>query len=106
MRLCIYSSGYRESDEFRMYEKRESLKSDHRMNRCFLAGLYGDAINAVLAAAGANLRKLLGLYRRKVGRFVFALCDTAKRLVFAMTWCLENPIAAPPERRSLHYAAA
>jgi IS5 family transposase len=35
------------------------LKSDHRMNRCFLAGLRGDSINAVLAAAGANLRKLL-----------------------------------------------
>jgi IS5 family transposase len=42
------------------------LKSDHRMNRCFLAGLMGDAINAVLAAAGANLRKLLR-------RFFFAL---------------------------------
>lgn len=35
------------------------LKSDHRMDRCFLAGLMGDAINAVLAAAGSNLRKLL-----------------------------------------------
>ena len=35
------------------------LKSDHRMRRCFLGGLAGDAINAVLAAAGANLRKLL-----------------------------------------------
>jgi IS5 family transposase len=35
------------------------LKSDHRMDRCFLAGLTGDAINAVLAAAGSNLRKLL-----------------------------------------------
>jgi hypothetical protein len=35
------------------------LKSDNRMNRCFLARLAGDAINAVLAAAGANLRKLL-----------------------------------------------
>ena len=35
------------------------LKSDHRMDRCFLAGLSGDAINAVLAAAGSNLRKLL-----------------------------------------------
>ncbi len=35
------------------------LKSDHRMRRCFLSGLAGDAINAVLAAAGANLRKLL-----------------------------------------------
>jgi len=35
------------------------LKSDHRMRRCFLSGLAGDEINAVLAAAGANLRKLL-----------------------------------------------
>ena len=35
------------------------LKSDHRMDRCFLARLAGDAINAVLAAAGSNLRKLL-----------------------------------------------
>ena len=42
------------------------LKSDHRMDRCFLAGLRGDAINAVLAAAGANLRKLLR-------RFFYAL---------------------------------
>jgi IS5 family transposase len=35
------------------------LKSDHRMKRCFLKGLIGDAINAVLAAAGSNLLKLL-----------------------------------------------
>lgn len=35
------------------------LKSDHRVRRCFLSGLPGDAINIVLAAAGANLRKLL-----------------------------------------------
>lgn len=36
------------------------LKSDNRMGRCFLSGLAGDEINAVLAAAGSNLRKLLG----------------------------------------------
>lgn len=42
------------------------LKSDHRVGRCFLTGLQGDAINIVLAAAGANLRKLLR-------RFIFAL---------------------------------
>lgn len=36
-------------------------KSDHRMGRCFLQGLAGDATNATLAAAGANLRKLLNL---------------------------------------------
>jgi len=41
------------------------------MNRCFLAGLRGDAINAVLAAAGANMRKLLR-------RFFFALIGWLK----------------------------
>lgn len=35
------------------------LKSDHRLGRCYLKGLAGDAINVILAAAGANLRKLL-----------------------------------------------
>lgn len=35
------------------------LKSDNRMGSCFLRGLMGDEINAVLAAAGANLQKLL-----------------------------------------------
>ena len=35
------------------------LKSDHRMNRCHLAGADGDAANAVLAAAGYNNRRLL-----------------------------------------------
>ena len=35
------------------------LKSDHRVRRCFLSGLEGDALNIILAAAAANLRKLL-----------------------------------------------
>ncbi|MBV09669.1 IS5 family transposase [Rubinisphaera sp.] len=35
------------------------LKRDSRMGRCFLKGLSGDEINAVLAAAGSNLQKLL-----------------------------------------------
>ena len=59
------------------------LKSDHRMGRCFLARLCGDAINAVLAAAGSNLRKLLGLLRRRAGRFVFALIRWIEKLVAA-----------------------
>ena len=35
------------------------LKSDHRMGRCYLKGQLGDSINAVLAAAGYNIRWLL-----------------------------------------------
>ena len=52
------------------------LKSDHRMRRCFLSGLAGDAINAILAAAGANFRKLLdGL----VFALIFWLTRLARR---------------------------
>lgn len=39
------------------------LKSDNRLGRCFLKGKTGDAINAVLAAAGSNMQKLLRLIR-------------------------------------------
>jgi IS5 family transposase len=47
------------------------LKSDHRMRRCFLAGLLGDEINVILAAAGKNLRKLLrGFVFAPVFRFL------------------------------------
>ena len=35
------------------------LKSDHRMDRCWLQGALGDALHAVLCAAGYNLRCLL-----------------------------------------------
>ena len=35
------------------------LKSDHRMDRNYLAGRAGDAANAVLAAVGYNFRLLL-----------------------------------------------
>jgi len=45
------------------------------MDRCFLAGLDGDAINAILAAAGSNLRKLLR-------RFAAALIQWLRQNVF------------------------
>jgi transposase, IS5 family len=35
------------------------LKDDHRMGRNYLAHSSGDAINAVLAAAGYNFRRLI-----------------------------------------------
>jgi transposase, IS5 family len=39
------------------------VKSDHRMDRNYLKGSTGDAINAVLAAAGYNFRRLLAWMR-------------------------------------------
>ena len=35
------------------------LKFENRMNRCFLKGLVGDAVNALLAAAASNMQKIL-----------------------------------------------
>jgi len=40
------------------------LKSEHRLERNRLRGTYGDAINAVLAAAAMNFHKLLGAFLR------------------------------------------
>ena len=37
------------------------LKSDHRLDRCFLRGRIGDKLNLIGSAAGFNVRKLLGL---------------------------------------------
>jgi IS5 family transposase len=38
------------------------LKNEHRLERNRLRGTYGDAINALLAAAAMNFHKLLGAF--------------------------------------------
>jgi IS5 family transposase len=58
------------------------LKSDHRMQRCFLKGLIGDAINATLAAAGSNLLKLLRALAHSLIfwlRYAFSVPDSGSR---------------------------
>ena len=49
------------------------LKSDHRMNRCHLKGAQGDALHAVLCAAGYNIRWLLRMIRNKGVRLYLSL---------------------------------
>ena len=50
------------------------LKADHRMARCWLKGATGDAINAVLAAAGFNLRWLMrAVLAGRISAFLRAL---------------------------------
>jgi IS5 family transposase len=48
------------------------LKADHRMDRCWLAGALGDALHAVLCAAGYNLRWLMRAVVRLGLRGLFA----------------------------------
>ena len=58
------------------------LKSDNRMSRCFLNGPTGDAINAVLTAAGSNFLKLL---RRLSPVQIQRLSHANEKLVFQKT---------------------
>jgi transposase, IS5 family len=68
-RFRVYTAGQkrRMTDQIKREMRRRSaiepvighLKDDHRMDRNYLAGPAGDAINTVLAAAGYNFRRLL-----------------------------------------------
>ena len=49
------------------------IKTDHRMSRCHLKGAEGDAIHAVLCAAGYNIRWLMRMSRKKGIRLYLTL---------------------------------
>ena len=72
------------------------LKEDHRMRRCWLKGSEGDALNAVLCAAGYNLRWLL----RAIVRLGLGL-DVLRRLLadLWLRWCVQT--SARAENRAL-----
>ena len=44
------------------------IKAEHRMNRNYLAHRQGDAVNAILAAAGYNFSLLLRWFRQLLAR--------------------------------------
>jgi IS5 family transposase len=59
-------------EERRLLKRRQAiepiighLKADHRMDRCHLKGSEGDALHAVLCAAGYNIRWLLRMIIKK-----------------------------------------
>ena len=45
-------------------------KADHRMDRCWLKGSKGDALHAVLCAAGFNIRWLLRAMARQAAKAI------------------------------------
>ncbi len=54
------------------------LKSDHRMDRCWLQGALGDALHAISCAAGYNLRWLLrAIARLGIGAVFLRLLQAA-----------------------------
>lgn len=81
------------------------LKSDHRMDRCYLKGEEGDRINAVLCAAGYNIRWLLRMIAKKGVPFLrhlyLQLCGAAAQQPYwtLMLRELLHVVAAPPGKR-------
>jgi len=66
------------------------LKSDHRMDRCWLHGQLGDALHAVLCAAGYNLRWLMrAMLRLGLRAFSLRLWVSAVWLLQAVRWRFE-----------------
>ena len=58
----LMASRYAHAKQFkRMKKMNNKLKS--RLDRCYLKGAVGDAINVVMVAAGHNLRKILNKLR-------------------------------------------
>jgi IS5 family transposase len=55
------------------------VKADHRMDRCWLKGAEGDALHAVLCAAGFNIRWLMRAILAQAVR-------AAKALFFGLAW--------------------
>jgi IS5 family transposase len=71
-------------EERRLLKRRQAiepiighLKADHRMDRCHLKGSEGDALHAVLCAAGYNIRWLLRMIARKGQGLLLCLLQAA-----------------------------
>ena len=61
-------------------------KADHRMDRCWLQDATGDALHAVLCAAGYNLRWLLrAVVRGRIRRFFFAFWSETLQLLLVVS---------------------
>ncbi|RAZ91841.1 IS5 family transposase [Mesorhizobium hawassense] len=56
------------------------IKAEHRMDRNYLAGEQGDAVNAILAAAGYNFSLLLNWFRQLLWLLLAALQSRPKSL--------------------------
>ena len=71
-------------EERRLLKRRQAiepiighLKDDHGMRRCHLKGSSGDALHAVLCAAGYNMRRLLRVIAKKGLRLLLCLWQAA-----------------------------
>ena len=85
------------------------LKSDHRMDRCWLQGKLGDALHAVLCAAGYNLRWLMRAVLRlglKGILLPFALLQLINRFRAKQSYMGEAFLYTKPPLRSCEFCRA
>ena len=71
-------------------------KADHRMDRCWLKGAEGDALHAVLCAAGFNIRWLLRAIARLGPEVVFLALIAAALYASAIARATSRPAVAVP----------
>lgn len=86
--LPVSSSRYQKQNVRNKFRRRASiepiighLKYDHRMQRNFLKGNYGDFLNCVLAGAGFNLKKMLRLIASSLDSIEHCICSISYTLI-------------------------
>ena len=98
--------------EWRWFKRRSAIepvighmKQDHRMDRNYLKGTDGDKMNAILAACGFNLRKLL----RALLWLLFKELDRLKLQLLSfigLKWSVRKLIRRPDQSRPLQSSLA
>ena len=70
-------SAYTKAKKHELFRKRAGIepvighcKNDHRLGRNFYKGLFGDAINVMLAAAAFNLKRVMRALLRLICRWI------------------------------------
>ncbi len=58
------------------------LKSDYRMNRNFLKGVIGDEMNALLAAAAMNFKRVMNIWKQGLWNLLFLLQQSIIQILF------------------------
>ncbi len=79
---------WKKPSEWRWFKRRSAIepvightKKDHRMNRNYLKGVAGDMINALLAACGFNIRKLLRVFFWLLFKELFLAWQTVRKSI-------------------------
>jgi IS5 family transposase len=80
-------------------------KADHRMDRCWLKGSEGDALHAVLCAAGFNIRWLLRAIARQAAKAISLVFSLAALCVGFAMLALVRTLTTPTARGAIGHGA-